>query len=100
MREAGAREHRIVGGDEGLRDGGRLAIGEVVGDPRNVALVHGDRVRETASADQSEDAVAGAPCGHGLAARDHGACDLEPRDVGGRAGRCGIVAARWMRSAG
>ena len=89
--EAGAGEHRIVSGDERLRDGGRLAIGEVVGDARNVALVHGDRVGETASADQPEDAVAGAPCGHGLAARDHGACDLEARDVGGRAGRCGIV---------
>ena len=90
-REPSPGEEGVVGGDERLGDGGGLAIGQVVGDAGDVPLVHRDRVGQPASADEPEHAVAGPPRGHRLAAGDHRSGDLEPRNVGRRAGRGGVV---------
>jgi predicted amidohydrolase len=89
--EPPAGEERVVRRDEDLGDGGRVLVGELVGNPRDVALVHGDSVGEAAAADEPEDAVAGRKAAHGRSRRDDDAGHLEPRNVLRRARRRWVV---------
>jgi len=57
-----------------------------------VAFVHDDAIREPASADETEDAIADGSPEHGLSARDDPAGDFEPRDVLRRTRRRRIAA--------
>ena len=90
--QAGLREERVVGGGEDLGHAAGLGPAQAAGDGHELALVHGGQLGLPAAADDGHHAVAlGEALGPGPARRDL-AGELEPGDVGRRAGRRRVVA--------
>ena len=58
------RDQRVVGGEEHLRNGGRLDVGETARDRQRLVLVHRDELRLRATAHQAHHPVPNLPAGH------------------------------------
>ena len=96
-RDRGLGDHRVVRGDEHL---GHAAGGdevERVGDAGALTGRHGEQLGLAATTGDAEHPTADCGLGDAGAERDDLARELEAGDVGGRAGRRGVVARRAAR---
>ena len=93
IRRPRLREERVVRGREDLGQPARRQRLDGVRDRHRLALVHGAQLALTAAADDRHHAVADGEALGARAERDDVAGELEPGDVGRRAGRSRVRAA-------